>query len=255
MDKFLIMRNIFKYFEVNVFVYLFAIAAILTASFVPFFIISFLIIIHEVGHFLSAKLLKVDVVKIYLYPLGGISKFNMDQNISLLKEFLILIFGPIFQIFAYLLLKRLLPQYENIIIVYHYSILIFNLLPIYPLDGGKLVNLFLSGVFSFKISYYLSIAISYLFVGLFFFLNFRNLNINLFLIVLFLLYKITKEYKNFNYCYQKFLLERYLDNYNFKDTKIIKNGSDFYRNKKHLLKIGENYMWEKDFLAKIFKNM
>ena len=111
-------------------------------------------------------------IKIYLYPLGGISKFNMDQNISLLKEFLILIFGPIFQIFAYLLLKRLLPQYENIIIVYHYSILIFNLLPIYPLDGGKLVNLFLSSVFSFKISYYLSIAISYLFVGLFFFLNF-----------------------------------------------------------------------------------
>ena len=32
-------------------------------------------LIHELGHFLSAKLLKVEVNKIYLYPLGGISKF------------------------------------------------------------------------------------------------------------------------------------------------------------------------------------
>ena len=249
------MKNIFKYFEVNVFVYLFAVIAVLTASFIPFFIISFLIIIHEIGHFIIAKFLKIDVVKIYLYPLGGISKFNMDQNISLLKEFLILIFGPIFQILAYLFLSKILPQYQNMIMIYHYSILIFNLLPIYPLDGGKLVNLLLSGVFSFKFSYYFSIIISYFFVGLFFLFNFKNLNINLFLVIIFLLFKITREYKNFNYCYQKFLLERYLENYNFKDTKIIKNESDFYRNKKHLLKIGDKYVWEKDFLAKIFKNM
>ena len=212
MDKILTMKNIFKYFEVNVFVYLFAVIAVLTASFIPFFIISFLIIIHEIGHFIIAKFLKIDVVKIYLYPLGGISKFNMDQNISLLKEFLILIFGPIFQILAYLFLSKILPQYQNMIMIYHYSILIFNLLPIYPLDGGKLVNLLLSGVFSFKFSYYFSIIISYFFVGLFFLFNFKNLNINLFLVIIFLLFKITREYKNFNYCYQKFLLERYLEN-------------------------------------------
>ena len=249
------MRNIFKYFEVNIFVYFLAIAAILTASFIPFFIISFLIVIHEVGHFLFAKFLKIDVVKIYLYPLGGISKFNMDQNVSLLKEFLILIFGPIFQVFAYIFLRRIFPQYQGMIMIYHYSILIFNLLPIYPLDGGKLLNILLSGFFSFKISYYFSIIISYLFIAIFLFYNVSNLNINLFLVILFLLFKITKEYRNFNYCYQKFLLERYLKDYHFKDTKIINNIDNFYRNKNHLLKIGDKYVWEKDFLGKIFKNM
>ena len=255
MDKFLIMRNIFKYFEVNVFVYLFAIAAILTASFVPFFIISFLIIIHELGHFLTAKILKIDVVKIYLYPLGGISKFNMDQNISLLKEFIILIAGPLFQFIAYFILKTLFYHYEELVTIYHYGILIFNLLPIFPLDGGKLVNLFLSGIFSFKASYYLSIFISYLFILLIFIFNLSNLNFNLLLVIIFLLFKVTKEYKNFNYCYQKFLLERYLKNYNFKDTKIINNMNGFYRNKNHLLKINDKYIWEDDFLTQIFKNV
>ncbi len=255
MDNILTIKNIFNYFEINIFVYLFALIAILTASFIPFFIISFLLVIHELGHFLAAKLLKIDVVKIYLYPLGGISKFNMDQNISLLKEFLILIMGPIFQILAYLFLKNCLYRYTEIINFYHYGILLFNLLPIYPLDGGKLINIFLSGIFCFKTSYYASMIISYVFTILIIFLNINNLNFNFLLVVIFLLYKITKEYKNFNYCYEKLLLERYLKDYNFKDTKIINDYKKFYRNKKHLLKINDNYMWEDTFLAKIFKNI
>ena len=163
--------------------------------------------------------------------------------------------GPVFQVFAYLILKKFLVRYQDIITIYHYGILIFNLLPIFPLDGGKLVNLFLSGIFSFKASYYLSIFISYLFILLIFIFNLSNLNFNLLLVIIFLLFKVTKEYKNFNYCYQKFLLERYLKNYNFKDTKIINNMNGFYRNKNHLLKINDKYIWEDDFLTQIFKNV
>ena len=251
MAKNLTIKNIFKYFEINVFVYFFAISAILTGSFIPFFIISFLLIVHELGHFLTAKFFKIDVVKIYLYPLGGISKFNMDQNISLKKEFIILINGPLFQTIAYFILKIFLYRYEELITLYHFGILLFNLLPIYPLDGGKLLNLTLSSIFSFKTSYYFSIFISYLLVIVILFIN--NINLNLLLVVIFLLYKITKEYKNFNYCYKKFLLERYLKNYSFKDTKIINDIQKFHRNKKHLLNISGNYIWEEDFLNKIFE--
>ncbi len=199
-----------------------------------------------------AYLLKVDVYKIYLYPLGGISKFNMDQNISIIKEFLILIMGPIFQVIAYFLLQSFLPRYIDMIKLYHFGILLFNLLPIFPLDGGKLVNLFLSGFFSFRSSYYLSIFISYLFIILIFIFN--KLNLNLLLVVILLFFKVTKEYKNFSYLYEKFLLERLLKEYNFKDTKIINNSKNFYRNKKHLLNINDKYIWEKEFLNKMFKN-
>ena len=33
-----------------------------------------------------AYLLGIKIEKIYIYPLGGISKFNMDLNISIKKE-------------------------------------------------------------------------------------------------------------------------------------------------------------------------
>ena len=72
------------------------------------------------GHFLTAKLLKVEVDKIYLYPLGGISKFNLELNSSQIIELLILIAGPIFQFLAALLLTILLPNYIELVKIYHF---------------------------------------------------------------------------------------------------------------------------------------
>lgn len=227
--------------------------SIFTASFIPFIIISTLIFFHECGHFIIAKLFKVEVDKIYLYPFGGISKFNMSPNISLKKEFLILIAGPLAQEITKNILLILLPEYGRIIIAYHYGILFFNLLPIYPLDGGKLVNLLLSKFFPLKKSFTLSIYIGYLTLILLFLVNINNLNLNIIIIIIFLIYKLIYESRQINYLYQKFLLERYLNNYKFKDTKIIKNKDQFYRNNKHLLKIGDKYYYEKEFLSKIYK--
>ena len=64
----------------------------------PFILLVLFIIIHELGHFLCAIFLKVEVDKIYIYPFGGISKFHLSFNEAIWKEFLILCMGPIFQI-------------------------------------------------------------------------------------------------------------------------------------------------------------
>ena len=72
-----IIKNIFK---VNILVYILGIIAILIGSFKEYLILNIIIIVHELGHFLVAKLLKVDVKKIYIYLLGVIIKFNMSLN-------------------------------------------------------------------------------------------------------------------------------------------------------------------------------
>ena len=87
-----------------------------------------------------AYLLGGKIYKILIYPLGGISKFSTSYNISLFKEFIILLFGPLFQILGWLLLIHLFPEKEVLISTYHYGILFFNLLPIYPLYGSKIFN-------------------------------------------------------------------------------------------------------------------
>ena len=125
-----------------------------------------------------AYILKIKVDKIYIYPLGGISKFDMKLNISSLKEFLVLIAGPITQNIAYILLINLFESDKELILIYHLSLLVFNLLPIYPLDGGKLLNLLFNKILPYKYSFKLTIKISYILVLIIFLLQ-TNIKLNI----------------------------------------------------------------------------
>ena len=232
---------------------MFSIISVFTASFIPFIIISFLIIIHELGHFLGAYLCGVELDKIVIYPLGGIAKFKMKLNITLVKELFILIMGPLFQYIAYLILNIVLNNYKDVIYNYHMGILIFNLLPIYPLDGGKLINIFLNIIFPYKKSMDISIIISIFSVLFLIIININNIKINIVIIVLFLLYIIIKEYKRIEYLYNKFLLERYLYKYKYRFIKIINNKNKFFRDRNHIIKEDNKYYLEKDYLEKKFK--
>ena len=215
-----------------------------------FIIIFTIIIIHELGHVIVANLLGVKVKNIYIYPLGGVSKFNMDLNINPIKELLILLGGPLFQ-FLSLFLIYLFKDKKEVIIIYHYSILLFNLLPIYPLDGGRLINILFQIFISYKRSIKLSIIFSYLLLLII--LLKSNLKGNIIIMIIFLFSLIIKESKRINYLYNKFILERYLNNYNFKSSKIINNINNLYRGKKHLIKDNNTYYLEKEYLAKKIK--
>lgn len=231
--------------------------AFLIGAFVPFLILFLLIIVHELGHFLTAFLFGIELDKIYIYPFGGVSKFNLSLNESLLKEFIVLLMGPLSQFIFYLIIIKLpfFDHYIEIIKVYNYSILGFNLLPIYPLDGGKLVNIVLCLTSSFKKSLTITLIISYLTVFLLFgFYISSDISLNVFIIVSFLLFKINQEWKNKNYLMDKFLLERYLYKYRFKKRKKVNNINEFMRNRSHLVKIGDRYHTEKELLEKKFNN-
>ncbi len=194
---------------------------------------------------------KVETDKIYIYPLGGISKFNMPLNIKVYKEFLILIMGPVFQNIGFVLLKYLINDY-NLLLKYHLGILIFNLLPIYPLDGGKLINLLFTKVIPYRYSYRLTIIISYI-MTIIILLSNNKISINMILTYIFLIYIIRKEDNKTNYIYNKFLLERLLNNYSFKKSKKIKNDKSFYREKHNIIKVGNMYINEKDYLFEKYK--
>lgn len=200
-----------------------------------------------------AILLKVEVKKIYLYPLGGISKFFLPLNASYKKEFLILISGPIFQQLAKYFLIIILPKEQTIINIYHYGILFFNLLPIYPLDGGKLMNMFFSKFSSYKSSLYISVVLSYIMIILILIFTIKELKLNIIVMLIFLITKVYAEQNKVNYIYEKFLLERYLNNYNFKNSKIITNTNAFYKNKSHIIKENNKYFLEKEYLIKKYQ--
>ena len=176
----------------------------------------------------------------------------MPLNINKYKELLILIAGPLFQFIAYILLLNIFSEYSKMINYYHFNILVFNLLPIYPLDGGKIINILLSEFIPYKKSLQLSIKLSYLIIVIFLF-YLEQKYINIIIMELLLVILIYNEYRKIDHIYNKFLLERYLKKYNFKKINIINNINNFYRDRRHIVKNNEKYYKEYDFLIKKYK--
>ena len=223
----------------------------LTGFFNSLYIFTIIILVHEFGHFLAGKILNWKVEKIEIYPYGGCTKFNVDINSSILQELFVLVSGPLLQIIFYYLFKDFI-SYSNYFIFkkYNYSILLFNLIPIYPLDGGRLLNLFFSIIMPYKKSLYISIYISFI-ISIVLFLFYRY-SLSFSVVVVFLVFKIFNEKKMILVYYNKFLLERHLKNYNFKGIKIVNNIYDFYKSKRHLIRSKNGFCTEKEALSIYF---
>ena len=241
------MKNIFK---IHPLYYLVAFLSIITGLFKDFIYITILIFIHEVGHTIGALFYKWNIKKIIILPFGGITIFNEYINKSLKEEFVILILGPLFQILFYFILCFFNIE-STLITNYHYSLLLFNLLPIIPLDGSKLLNIILNKITNFKLSHMLTIYVSILTI---IFLLIKNKNMVLYIIIFFIILKIIKEYKDHKYVFNKFLFERYNYDFIFKHKKIIK-GIKLDKMKKEYKHIfyDNKYYTEKEVLKRYFK--
>lgn len=236
-----------------------ALSFILTGYFSNLIVFTSIIIIHELGHFVVAKKLKLNPDKIVIYPFGGITKMNNLINTEISKELLVAISGVTFQSIYYLIIFIL---YKNSIIrdyifnlfsTYHKSILFFNLLPIHPLDGSKILNLILSKYLPYKLTIKLNIIISLITGFIILKINYYKFNYTTILIITIIVDNLVKYYKNINYLFNKFLLERYLYKINFTKTKKIAIIDNMYKEKYHIIKEKNNYLTEKQVLKQRFK--
>lgn len=214
-----------------------------------------IIIIHEIGHLIFITLFSYPIEKITIYPFGGVTTINKKINSSILKDIIIAFAGVCFQfIVLFILITYIpfMPQTISIMKKYNYTIGIFNLLPIIPLDGSKIIENVFNYFFSYKKSYYLTIVIS-----IFSILTFIKVNLifslNNYLIVTILIYYTLKYKKDFKYVFHKFLLERIL--YDFPYKKIenhTKKMEDLKREHLHYFKEKNRYVSEREKIKKKF---
>ena len=215
--------------------------------FISYFML--LIIIHELGHIVTSMCFNWNIDKIIILPFGGLTKYNEIINRPLKEELIVAIMGVIVQMIFYLLIKdRIDYKYFSLI---NYFIIIFNLIPIYPLDGSKILNVFFNKITSFKNSLLLTIIVSYILIILLsiILLKFNKL---ILLVISSLLIEVNKMYKNRKLIFNKFLLERYLGEFKFKKEKTINNIDNMKRDYRHVFYILGRYYTEKFFLRKMF---
>ena len=106
-----------------------------------YLIIMLFSVIHEMGHIVVGLILKLRPYKIEIMPVGLNVAFYSEIN-NKYKEILISLAGPITNFILAIIcqhidLKYMTTQeavYSNLLI------LLFNIIPIYPLDGGRIIK-------------------------------------------------------------------------------------------------------------------
>ncbi len=167
-----------------------------------------IVLLHEFGHVLICKLFRYKIISIDIYPFGGITKIDKHLNDSFFHDVLLASGGIIVQLIIMLLGKINIITYTYLLDI-NYKILIFNLLPIIPLDGSKIVFELVNKLASFYNSIYIYTIISFLSIFLFIYFNKNNLFDNYVIIGLFI-QKTIEIYRNRHLLINKFILERKL---------------------------------------------
>lgn len=250
------MKNILDKVRIDYSTYILILIGLLSGYIKNIMIILVIVLVHELGHVFFFSLFKMDIESIVIYPFGGVSKVNKKIHERIYKDILISLGGIIFQglliIVIYLLYKYsfIVNSTYNMYISYNKSIILFNLIPIIPLDGSKLLLSICSKFVSYRISY-----ITMIFVGcvslLLFILYNMIFKLNDIVVYLFLLGSLINCIKEYKYVKGKFYLERILydnyyneiinDSFDIKDMRIDKYY--YYKNK-------DRYINEKDYILK-----
>lgn len=194
--------------------------SVLTGQFLELLTLFTIVFIHELGHVIAALLAGVTVKSVQLLPFGGVAVIEDHGRLTASKEIGIAFAGPL-QNGIMIVISLVLQQggfgnqeFITYFIQANVMIALFNLLPILPLDGGKIVQ----AAISLLVPYYftllwsgrVSIAASTL-VIIYALLPLGaggGLRLNLVMIGIFLLYSNLTDHRNLPYRFVSFLMNR-----------------------------------------------
>ena len=246
------MKNIFR---IDGSTYLLMLLGLLSGYIKNVFIILIIVLIHETGHVFFFYLFNIEIESIVIYPFGGVSKINKRIHERIYKDIFISLGGILFQLILFIIVYFL---YKNGFIVsstyhmyntYNRSIILFNLIPIIPLDGSKLFFALFTKFLSFRLSYILMIIVGIISLLLFILYN-SIFKINDMVIYVFLIVNLYLVFKDYKYVMNKFYLERIMyDNYY---NGIVNDSSidNIRLDKYYYFKVGKGFINEKKYILK-----
>ncbi|HHY72856.1 MAG TPA: stage IV sporulation protein FB [Bacillus bacterium] len=190
---------------------------VLTGRFLEIIMLFTIVFVHEMGHAACAHHFRWRIKKIELLPFGGVAEMDEHGNRPLKEELLVILSGPLQHIWlsglAYLLffIGWIDQNTYDLFMKHNMMILVFNLLPIWPLDGGKLVFLGMSLKFPFSQAHQYALFTSIGFVGLLVLSTILvfPFHLNLWIVLLFVIFAHYVEWKQRKFAHIRFLLERY----------------------------------------------
>ncbi len=200
-------------------------------------------IIHELCHVITAYIFHVKTNSIVLYPTGFKANLDDYSSLKIYQQLLILIAGPL-SFFISLILINFLFYFDVISIYgkklcenYNMIILLFNILPIHPLDGGKILDILFAHVLNEFFCRILRIIISFItLVCLVFYIK----SLGDLLMILFVVSSFVTSFIHFRRDYRLFLIKRKFTTNNYKvrinkKIEIFRYKDNYYIENKKLM--------------------
>ena len=139
-------------FRIDLKIFIFIILFWLTKQIEVYAYIMIFAFIHELGHLIAGLIVGMKPEKIEIMPFGVSISFKInpkEYNLKIkkanklaIKKIIVALAGPFTNFLIILIAGNLkIDIFRSLIIIYtNFLIMIFNLLPIYPLDGGRVLN-------------------------------------------------------------------------------------------------------------------
>lgn len=152
-----------------------------------YFLVLVSLLWHEAGHLLFAWFRGVKVRKVTMLPFGANIQFPTGQAPSYTSLIWIAAGGPLFTLIAYAVSPFIPMIVQKEFVFIQLMLLLVNLLPVYPLDGGQIVCNFLLKLNPQKKIYEYYLSLSLIIITTIVVVTFLMLPQSIFLLVLSLL--------------------------------------------------------------------
>ncbi len=139
-------------FKIDLKIFIFVILFFLTSQIQTYATMMIFAIIHEFGHLIAGLILGMKPEKMEIVPYGVSISFKLmlqdynkkihNGNLLEIKKIIVALAGPLTNLIIILIEYNINQNiFSSLIIIYaNILLIIFNLLPIYPLDGGRILE-------------------------------------------------------------------------------------------------------------------
>lgn len=131
------------------------------------FFIFLMLAIHELAHIFMALLLGYRLQCVRIYPFGLAAQIQYIGFGDTKKECCIVMAGPLMHItllpvllLFFMRMSWISESFYISLCIMNKAFFLFNILPIYPLDGGRILQCIMHSIFSYKLAQKLTLIIS-----------------------------------------------------------------------------------------------
>ncbi|MCM3141791.1 M50 family metallopeptidase [Brevibacillus sp. MER 51] len=189
--------------------------SVVTGHFLEVITLFVIVLIHELGHVAMARELGWTVKEVQLLPFGGVATMEDSYATDPMDEIVVALAGPFLNMvmmaasYLFWFMGIWTEEWARFFLVSNLTIAMFNLLPIWPLDGGRILLAVLCWFMSYRQATMISMSGSTLFAGIMVGMSSLELKYNLAVIGIYLLTLNIQAFLRFPYQFFRFLVEKY----------------------------------------------